>query len=109
MKTLNAIEANHQVIEVMETFTKIATQYPESQPPRFEAIISNVSFVDFIILFKNMSKGIDTQKIQLYMPGELRSESMVIIYNPAPGFKITIHSEEVLKYKAPRVNTLNYN
>lgn len=100
MKTKSAIEAQHEIIEIIRSFRHMA----EHQTCRMSATIENVGFSDFISLYKT----IITPKKRLFMPGEIDNENMTFIYTPAPGCTIVVESEPCVKLW-PRINLINAN
>lgn len=89
MKTITALEAQNRIVEFIKSFIKMTS----SGPGKFTAGIQNVDFIEFINLYHH----IKTDKKAIYMPGELETETMTLIYIPAPDCIITIESEPCVK------------
>lgn len=102
MKTVSTNEAQLAIIEIMNHASRIVARH--TTPPNIRADIGNVGFAD---IFKLYSRLI-THKKRLYLPGEVGTESVVIVYNVAPGIMIWIESEPCVKLK-PKINLINWN
>lgn len=73
-------------------------QYIDDGKSKVLREIKNVSFLALTTLYKIMQAKFGTEKVRLFMSGELQTEGMLIIYMPVPGFTIAIESEPVVDF-----------
>lgn len=100
MKTKTFQEAYFEITEIIAAFQHMA----EKKVTKMNATIENVGMIDLIIIHKMMI----TPNKRLFMPGELGTETMTMIYTPARGCTIAIESEPCVKLM-PKINLINYN
>jgi hypothetical protein len=103
MKTITAFEAQLMIVEFIGMFQEIAAKKPQNS--KFTATIENVSFLEFFQLYSR----IKTPYKSLMMPGEFGTETMVMIYLPAPGCTIAIESEPCMKMWKGSIKNKNMN
>lgn len=92
MNTIDVSTAYDKVCEYVKQFTQNIENGQAIKIQR--ALIQNVDFVDLIDLF-GLMQGLNCQ---LYLPGEVGTESLCIFYKPTPFTTITIESEPALNY-----------
>lgn len=103
MKPITALEAQLMIVEFIEMFQELAAKKPQNS--KFTATIENVGFLEFFALYSR----IKTKNKSLMMPGELGTETMVMIYLPAPSCTICIESEPCAKMWAGSIKRKNMN
>lgn len=102
MKTLTTLDAQFMITDFMTMFNDMASKTPNT---RMNATIENVGFIDFFDLYRRVR----TKNKRLFMPGEYGTETMVMVYTPAPGFIICIESEPCLKVWKGSIKGKNLN
>lgn len=100
MKTKDIIEVYDEIMQILDTFDKASRK----GAIKMSAVIGSVALADIVLLYTRMRE----KKKQIYMPGELEEDKVVIVYVPAQGATIAIESEPVKKLR-PKINTINYN
>lgn len=94
MKTLTAKQAQIQIAEIIKAFYDLAKIH-QDRFIKFTGEIENVGFLEILKLWTLLK----SDKIRLYMPGELDNDRITIMYRPDNGCVISIESE--------KCNTLN--
>lgn len=102
MRTLTYIDALSKVKQILDGFSDLA----DKGVMRMTAHIENVSFTDIVRMYgEYQTRGAN---VQLYLPGEVGTETIQIGLRPANGCYICIESEPCVNYK-PKINSINYN
>lgn len=102
MQVISEIQALRMINEIMRIYDTMPDEMIAKG--RFKAEVDDVRFTDLVKLFYRIPPG----KARIYMPGEVGTETMVILYDVVPGFTITIQSEQCVKL-IPKINTIILN